>query len=175
VNRKSVDNGDAHILFYKRVINTQTMQTFAICTRKRRRRRRQTFCSAFKQSLEAPLSKYNRTNSNPQNVDSAPYLQRARAISSRRRQPRHQRPQRAHAACSTASASPSIEVALLGDGSGAHCILNMDISIVGVRSAPLRTQLASMVAWARNAVRSSKAARALPPTMYGVPTIDLTG
>ena len=59
----------------------------------------------------------------------------------------------------------SIEVALLGDGSGADCILNMDISIVGVRSAPLRTQLASMVPWARNAVRSSKAARALPPTM----------
>ena len=67
----------------------------------------------------------------------------------------------------------SVEAALLGDGSGADCIINMDVSIVGVRSAPLRTQLASMVPWARNAVRSSKAARALPPTMYGVPTIDL--
>ena len=30
-----------------------------------------------------------------------------------------------------------------------------------------------MTALARNAVRSSKAARALPPTMFGVPTIDL--
>ena len=49
----------------------------------------------------------------------------------------------------------SLEVALLGDGSGAECILNMDIRVVGVRSAPLRTQLAAMVAWARNAVRSS--------------------
>jgi hypothetical protein len=67
----------------------------------------------------------------------------------------------------------SLEVALLGDGSGAHCILSMDIAIVGVRSAPVRAQLASMVLWARNAVRSSKAARMLPATMYGVPTIDL--
>ena len=57
----------------------------------------------------------------------------------------------------------SFEVALLGDGSGADCILSMDISIVGVRTAPLRTQLASMVPWARNAVKTSKAARALPP------------
>jgi hypothetical protein len=30
-----------------------------------------------------------------------------------------------------------------------------------------------MMAWARNAVRNCKAVRALPPTMYGVPTIDL--
>lgn len=67
----------------------------------------------------------------------------------------------------------SLELALLGDGSGAECILNMDIRVVGVRSAPTRADLAAMVAWARNAVKSSKAARALPPTMYGVPTIDL--
>jgi hypothetical protein len=69
--------------------------------------------------------------------------------------------------------SASLEVALLGDGSGAHCIVNMDITVVGIRSAPVRAQLAAMVAWARNAVKSSKAARLLPPTMYGVPTIDL--
>ncbi len=31
----------------------------------------------------------------------------------------------------------------------------------------------SIVPWARNAVKNSKAARALPPTMYGVATIDL--
>ena len=67
----------------------------------------------------------------------------------------------------------SLELALLGDGSGAKCILNIDIRVVGVRSAPTRADLAAMVAWARNAVKSSKAARALPPTMYGVPTIDL--
>ena len=67
----------------------------------------------------------------------------------------------------------SLELALLGDGSGAHCILNIDMRVVGVRSAPTRSELAAMTAWARNAVRSSKAARALPPTMFGVPTIDL--
>jgi hypothetical protein len=67
----------------------------------------------------------------------------------------------------------SLELALLGDGSGADCILNMDIRVVGVRSAPTRADLAAMTVWARNAVKSSKAARALPPTMYGVPTIDL--
>ena len=67
----------------------------------------------------------------------------------------------------------SLELALLGDGSGSKCILNIDIRVVGVRSAPTRADLAAMVAWARNAVRNSKAARALPPTMYGVPTIDL--
>jgi hypothetical protein len=67
----------------------------------------------------------------------------------------------------------SLELALLGDGSGADCILNMDIAIVMVRSAPTRSELTAMIAWARNAVRSSKAARVLPPTMYGVPTIDL--
>ena len=67
----------------------------------------------------------------------------------------------------------SLELALLGDGSGAHCILNMDIRVVGLPSAPTRADLTAMMAWARNAVRGSKAARALPPTMYGVPTIDL--
>ena len=67
----------------------------------------------------------------------------------------------------------SLEIALLGDGSGTECILNIDMRVVGVRSAPTRSELAAMTAWARNAVRSSKAARALPPTMFGVPTIDL--
>jgi hypothetical protein len=67
----------------------------------------------------------------------------------------------------------SIEAALIGDGSGAACILGIDITVVGVGSAPVRAQLASMVAWARNAVRSSKAARLLPATMFGIPTIDL--
>jgi hypothetical protein len=67
----------------------------------------------------------------------------------------------------------SVETALLCDGSDADCSLNMDVSIVGVRSAPLLTQLAFMMPWARNEVRSSKAARALPPTMYGMPAIDL--
>jgi hypothetical protein len=67
----------------------------------------------------------------------------------------------------------SLELALLGDGSGTHCILNMDIRVVGLPSAPSRADLTAMMAWARNVVRGSKAARALPPTMYGVPTIDL--
>ena len=67
----------------------------------------------------------------------------------------------------------SLELALLGDDSGAHCILNMDIRVVGLPSAPTRADLTAMMAWARNAVRGSKAARALPPTMYGVATIDL--
>jgi hypothetical protein len=56
-----------------------------------------------------------------------------------------------------------IQAALLGDGTGAHCILSMHISIVGVRCSPLHTQLASMVPWARNTARSSKAARAAQP------------
>ena len=67
----------------------------------------------------------------------------------------------------------SLDLALLGDGSGANCILNMDMTVVGVRSMPTRSQLTAMMAWARNAVRNCKAVRALPPTMYGVPTIDL--
>ena len=67
----------------------------------------------------------------------------------------------------------SLEIALLGDGSGAECILNIDMRVVGVRSTPTRSELAAMTAWARNAVRGSKAARALPPTMFGVPTLDL--
>ena len=67
----------------------------------------------------------------------------------------------------------SLDLALLGDGGGAHCIFNMDMTVVGVRSMPTRSQLTAMMAWARNAVRNCKAVRALPPTMYGVPTIDL--
>ena len=32
----------------------------------------------------------------------------------------------------------SLDLALLGDGSGADCILNLDMRVVGVRSAPSR-------------------------------------
>ena len=67
----------------------------------------------------------------------------------------------------------SLDLALLGDGGDADCILKIDMTVVGLRSLPTRSQLTAMMAWARNAVRSCKAARALPPTMYGVATIDL--
>ena len=67
----------------------------------------------------------------------------------------------------------SLEIALLGDGSGAPCLLNMDIAVVGLRSKPKRSELAAMITWARSMVADSAAARVLPPTMHGIPTIDL--
>jgi hypothetical protein len=70
----------------------------------------------------------------------------------------------------------TIELALLGDGSAsAHCLLRMDIAVVGVRSAPTRPQLVSICALAKQMVAGSEAARLLPPTCYGVPTLDLLG
>ena len=35
----------------------------------------------------------------------------------------------------------SLDLALLGDGGTADCILNMDMTVVGVRSMPTRSQL----------------------------------
>jgi hypothetical protein len=67
----------------------------------------------------------------------------------------------------------SLEIALLGDGSGAPCLLSMDIVIVGVRSKPKRAEIAAMIAWARSMAQDTIAARLLPPTMHGIPTIDL--
>jgi hypothetical protein len=68
----------------------------------------------------------------------------------------------------------TIELALLGDGSDStRCLLCMDISVVGVPSAPTRPQLVSIAAVAKQMVADSEAARLLPPTCYGVPTLDL--
>ena len=67
----------------------------------------------------------------------------------------------------------SLEIALLGDGSGAPCLLSMDIVIVGVRSKPKRAEIAAMISWARSMAQDTIAARLLPPTMHGIPTIDL--
>jgi hypothetical protein len=67
-----------------------------------------------------------------------------------------------------------LELALLGDGSAsAPCLLRMDVAVVGVRSAPTRPQLVSICALAKQMVAGSEAARLLPPTCYGVPTLDL--
>ena len=68
----------------------------------------------------------------------------------------------------------TLELALLGDGSAsAHCLLRIDIAVVGVRSAPTRSQLVSICALAKQMVAGSEAARLMPPTMFGVPTLDL--
>jgi hypothetical protein len=67
-----------------------------------------------------------------------------------------------------------LELALLGDGSASiPCLLRMDISVVGVRSALTRPQLVSICALAKQMVTGSEAVRLLPPTCYGVPNIDL--
>ncbi len=50
----------------------------------------------------------------------------------------------------------TLELALLGDGSdSAHCLLRMDIAVVGVRSAPTRPQLVSICALAKQMVAGS--------------------
>ena len=68
----------------------------------------------------------------------------------------------------------TLELALLGDGSDStRCLLRMDISVVGVPSAPTRPQLVSIAALAKQMVAGSEAARLLPPTCYGIPTLDL--
>ena len=71
-------------------------------------------------------------------------------------------------------ANVPLELALLGDGSpSTPCLSGMDIALVGLRSAPTRPQLSSLAAFAKQMVRGSEAARLLPPTCYGVPTLDL--
>ena len=71
-------------------------------------------------------------------------------------------------------ANVPLELALLGDGSATTpCLLRMEISVVGVQSAPTRPQLVSICALARQMVGGSEAARLLPPTCFGLPTIDL--
>ena len=62
----------------------------------------------------------------------------------------------------------SLDLALLGDGSGAECILNIDMRVVGVRSAPTRSELAAMMAWARNAVSRSDASAGATAAMSRV-------
>ena len=71
-------------------------------------------------------------------------------------------------------ASVPLELALLGDGSpSTPCLLRMDIALVGVRCAPTAPQLSSLAAFAKQMVRGSEAARLLPATCYGLPTLDL--
>jgi hypothetical protein len=67
----------------------------------------------------------------------------------------------------------SLETALLGDGSGEPCLLNMDIAVVGVSSKPTRAQLVAMINWARSMAKDSIAASILPTTLHGISTIDL--
>jgi hypothetical protein len=91
-----------------------------------------------------------------------------------RRIRRHQEPHAPPRHARRCVANVPLELALFGDGSAsAHCLLHMDISVVGVPSAPTRPQLVSIASLAKQMVTGSEAARQLPPTCHGVPTLDL--
>lgn len=67
----------------------------------------------------------------------------------------------------------TLEVALLGDGDASNCLCRIHPSAIGMVRGIVPSVLADMIQVAREIVQRTDAARILPPSMHGVPTIDL--